>query len=189
MGSSQRLQAVLPGALDLDGPTEPPHWDEGPFYLVIECSCPGKGGPCGGGSCLRPRSAPRGDSSPAWGGGSQLLRHVKALCPGRCRGVWGLQPGLALAQLALVPLPFSSEAVGPEGTVGLAVSPQTQLPGHKAQTASGHGGHTVRVDSGHLHGCLPWSGRPLPPPAPAASFRKPSLPALLCSVWTLWEGV
>lgn len=37
MGSPQRLQAVLPGALDLDGPTEPPHWDEGPFCLSSTC--------------------------------------------------------------------------------------------------------------------------------------------------------
>lgn len=113
------------------------------------------------------------------GGGSQTLRHVKALCPGRRRGVWGPQPGLALAWPVLVPLPFFSEAVGPEGT---SLSPHgLSSLGTRLRPAAGHSGHVVHVGSGHLYVCLPWSGSPLPLPAPACLLQEALLacPALL----------
>lgn len=119
MGSPQRLQAVLPGALDLDGPTEPPHWDRGAFLPVIDLSLGvaalEREDLVEGGAVYGPGQPPEGTPVLVRGDRSQTLRHVKALCPGRRRGVWGPQPGLALAWPVLVPLPFFSEAVGPEG--------------------------------------------------------------------------
>lgn len=50
-------------------------------------------------------SPQRGPQSRRGEVGASCFALCEALCPGRCRGVWGLQPGLALARLVLVPLP------------------------------------------------------------------------------------